>query len=250
MFYGTAEPLTAARHGSLSLKQDTGYAFAKNAMVLPLNAVEFHVAQQHFPIVFLGEDVPMPFAVVGVRQDENLFVSDGGVWAQGCYVPAYLRRYPFIFAEGPDGSELTLCIDVQAPMVEEGDVQPLFVDSEPSELTNRALEFCSAYNQEYRATRDFCDACRERTLFTVRRADVALQSGERFALEGIRVIDESRFNDLPDEVFVDWRRKGWLAPIYYHFASQHRWAGLVDRGTASAEGASEPPPERKKKGKA
>ena len=29
-----------------------------------------------------------------------------------------------------------------------------------------------------------------------------------------QVIDEAKFNAMPDEVFLDWRKKGWLALVY------------------------------------
>jgi hypothetical protein len=47
-------------------------------------------------------------------------------------------------------------------------------------------------------------------------------------LRGFDVVDEAKFNALPDELFLDWRRRGWVHLIYCHLMSMGNWARLVD----------------------
>ena len=47
----------------------------------------------------------------------------------------------------------------------------------------------------------------------------AQHEGTRVSLTGFKVIDEKRFAQLPDETFLQWRRKGWLPLAYSHFFS-------------------------------
>jgi hypothetical protein len=68
---------------------------------------------------------------------------------------------------------------------------------------------------------------------------VTLKDGHALGLSGFRVIDEGKFNALPDETILDWRRKGWLPLIYCHLISTSNWANLVDRAAAGAQGEAE-----------
>jgi hypothetical protein len=42
-----------------------------------------------------------------------------------------------------------------------------------------------------------------------------------------RIIDEARFDALPDSTFLTWRRRGWLGLVYAHFPSMRRWQGFA-----------------------
>ena len=97
MIYETAVPVSRTRHGNWSLEIGTNYAFCRNINSVPLMAAEFASAALEYAIVFGGAgDVVLPAAVLGVRNDENLYVTKQGGW-QTKYIPAFVRRYPFVF---------------------------------------------------------------------------------------------------------------------------------------------------------
>ena len=106
------------------------------------------------------------------------------------------------------------------------------------ELTNRALEFCQAFQAQHEYTRQFAEAVSEHGLLSPRAAEVTLKSGEKLALGGFRIIDEGKFNALSNEIFLEWRQLGWLHLVYCHLMSLSNWAGLVDRTAASESDAS------------
>jgi len=56
-------------------------------------------AARTYPIVFSAAAPTVPFAVVGLRENENLFVDATGNWRDDAYIPAYVRRYPFCLVE-------------------------------------------------------------------------------------------------------------------------------------------------------
>src|SRR6202034_1676627 len=56
----------------------------------------------------------------------------------------------------------------------------------------------------------------------------ALASGRRVRLTGFRVIDEKRFNKLPNKTFLQFRKRGWLHPIYLQLVATVNWAGVID----------------------
>lgn len=227
--YRRPVPLDPGRHQSLSLREGGGFGFARTAGAMVITAGEFAAAARQYPIVFAGEGPTMPVAVLGVRTDRNLFVDDQGEWARGAYIPAYARRYPFIFMETPDKSQLVLCIDEGSDLVVESDVRPLFRNGQRTELIDRALEFCTSYQRDFEATRLFTEALTAHELLVPNRADLRTPSGETFSVTGFRIIDEAKFNRLPDAVFLDWRRRGWVGLVYCHLLSTGGWSTLLDR---------------------
>ena len=135
LFYEQPRPLAAGVHDNLSLASNTGFGYAAKTNAVPLVATELPTACRHFPIVFTDGEQPTPVAVLGVRGQENLFVDAQGQWRPGTYIPAYVRRYPFIFMENEDRSQYTLCVDEKAAAVVEGRDNPFFDEAgEPTEI--------------------------------------------------------------------------------------------------------------------
>ena len=237
LFYTAPRPLDAERHASKSIKAKTDYGFAGKTNAVPLAAAEFPRAMRHYPIVFASDSPAMPLAVLGLRNAENVFVGADGSWQPGCYIPAYIRRVPFIFLESADKQNFTLCIDEASEFFldTEDDAQPLFTDGKPSEVTDNALKFCSAYQGQSSATRELVAALDEHELLIPNQAGVTLKSGEKMSLSGFRVIDEKKLTALPGETFLDWRERGWLAPIYAQLLSSVAWQTLIDLAAQRTE---------------
>lgn len=232
LFYQKLEALNREQHGDLCLKSDMHYGFASKANAVPLNAIEFAVALKHYPIVFTAEPQPVPVAILGLKQEQNLFVDGAGAWEKGHYVPAYVRRYPFILVGGTDnkgGGKIALCVDPTSEWVVRGGARPLFDAGEPSDLAKRILEFCRTYMTQQERTHQFATAVLEHDLLSERTIEVTRKSGGKLTLKGFRTIDEAKFNALPDDVFLDWRKRGWLAPIHAHLMSLSNWPALLAR---------------------
>ncbi|MHB1218041.1 MAG: SapC family protein [Alphaproteobacteria bacterium] len=228
VFYRRPMPLDPGRHGAMSLKRMTNFSFARKTNSVPLNGVEFPFAMRHYPIVFTAGDQPNPVAVLGVRADKNLFVTEWGGWEDGLYVPAYVRRYPFIFMEEGGSDRLILCIDEATDLLTTDSKRPLFADGKPTDVVTHALDFCTEFQAQHAATAEFGRALAAHDLLIPNRADVSLISGEKLSLGGFRIIDESRFHALPDDVFLDWRKRGWLHLVYCHLMSSINWGRLAD----------------------
>ncbi len=234
MFYRQPRPLNAEQHANLSLVVAKDYRFAAITNSVPVVAAEFAVACKFFPIVFADGPMPQPVALLGLRDGENLSVDAEGNWADGVYLPAYVRRYPFIFFENEDKSKYTLCIDEAAPSLASNDENPLFDKDGPTETTNKALEFCRDFQGHLAYTAEFMEALAASDLLVDNRADITLKNGSKFALGGFKIIDEARFGKLPDSEFLRWRERGWLALVYCHLVSISNMAALVERVAARA----------------
>lgn len=229
VFYQRPELLSSDRHARKSLAAALDHRFAQDANAVPLNGVELEFAQRHYPIVFSEEATPFPMAILGLRTAENLFVGASGTWQAGVYVPAYVRRYPFIFMSGPDQKQFALCIDAGSPFVVDGESNPFFRDGQPTELTKNALNFCASFQAEYEKTRAFAAALAEHKLLETRTANIDLGDGQKVVFGPFRAIDAAKLGALPNAVIAEWLRSGWLGWIYAHLMSAANWNTLANR---------------------
>ena len=229
LFYRNIDSVTAEQHGDLCLSDDINYGFAADTNSIPLNGVEFSAAARHYPIIFNHEPGGSPLAVMGVRSSENLFVEDDGSWAEGCYLPAFVRRYPFIFIAGEANAELSFCVDSQSELLTSGGDRALFQNDRSSELLQNIARFCAAYARQQNATRNFVAAVEEQDLLIERSADITLPNGQKIAMRGFRVVDEGRLRNLPPAIADEWRRNGWLSWISSHMVSLGNFGRLYFR---------------------
>jgi SapC len=228
MFYRAPRPLDRQRDADLRLSRPTNFRFAAGTNAIPLVIDEFPMAAAYYPIVFAAGPLPIPAAVVGLRTDQNAFVDTNGRWRSGCYIPSYVRRYPFILVDDPERKQFVLCIDEQSDMLGADGEFPLFEGDGPSEFTKSAMEFCAALRQQGDATDDFIQALQAHNMFMRNDAQIDLASGARLQLSGFFVIDPKQFDALPDNIFVDWRAKGWIGLVYSQLLSSHRWQTVVE----------------------
>lgn len=228
MFYSEPRPLDRVRDLKLRISRPKNFRFAAKTNAIPLLIDEFPTAAAYYPIVFAAGPMPIPAAVVGLRNDNNLFVEPSGLWRSNCYLPSYVRRYPFILMDDPDQKQFILCLDDKAEVLSETGEFPLFENDKPSEFTKGVIDFCGALRQQGENTNAFVNALQERDLLVPNDAKIDLPDGTHLQLSGFLVIDPQKFDALPDDVYLDWRRKGWVGMAYAHFLSSHRWPKLVE----------------------
>lgn len=230
LFYSRPEALRADRHGELGIDLAPDYRFAAKTHAVPLNAIEFGIAARHYPIVFAaGTTPPAAVAVLGLRQDRNLFVDADGAWAADTYVPSYVRRYPFILARNDEASEFALCVDRASDKVRAEGETRFFEGVEPTDAVRKALDFCAAFQRETRESEALMRKITEHDLFAPNAGRFTLPDGEVLNVNDFSIIDEARVNGLSDEAFLDLRKAGALPVIYAHLWSMRNWADLVRR---------------------
>nr|WP_303635498.1 SapC family protein [Stenotrophomonas sp. 704A1] len=227
LFYTRPVPLQADVHADLRILPGK-LEFAAGSNSIPLVLGEFSLALHHFPILFAGPSA-VPMAAVGVTTD-NLFITDG-LWDDETYIPAYLRRHPFIFIDTGADNDFLLGIDEDSPRIVRGgeEGQPLFVDGKATEMVQQALEFCGQFTREHEQTQAFSKALVEKGLLVERNATVRLPDGREFNLNGFFVVDVEKLIALPDATVVEWHRNGWLALIHQHLMSLGRFNDLTRR---------------------
>ena len=230
MYYEKPVLLNRDKHRRRKVLPSTSFAFARTANSLYLAGVEFNEASKEYAIVFTrsagGRIVPV--AMLGLRTRENLYVDEQANWT-AAYVPAFLRRYPFVLAELP-GQTLGVCIDEAFAGLNEREGEALFdAQGNNTPFLQNALDFLHQYQQEYLRTEMFCQRLHEAGLLMEMNARADLVDGRSFTVAGLMVVDEKKLMALPDAVALSLFRAGELHLISMHLTSLSNMKKLVDR---------------------
>lgn len=228
LFYKKPTPLDAKKHAELALKENFGLDFTKEVNAVPVNLIEMPQICHYYPIAFSPDANATPVALLGLRDSENLFMDEEGKWLADTYIPAYIRRYPFIFSEMPDNDQLTLCVDMDDAIVEEKGTQAFFdKEGNPSDLAKNALEFCKSYHAAAQQTVEFSKAVVEADILVDRQAEINIGGGKKINFSGFKIVDEKKLAELDEKTFLEWRAKGWLPFVYAHLFSGAQWQRLT-----------------------
>lgn len=233
LFYRNPVLLRLEEHRRKALRPANGFGFCASANAVPLLTSEFAQALRCYPIVFTDTAHPQALAVLGLKEGQNLFATADGAWRAGAYIPAYLRRYPFIVTDLADEKRQLLAIDAASDRFTEIgasiDAEPLFDDQGGlSPVTVQAMAFCHAFHQDHLRDVGFGKALLESGLLVERHAAMQFPDNSHYTLNGFRVVDPEKFNALSDpDLLMDWHRRGWLAAISLHLASMNNWEMLL-----------------------
>jgi hypothetical protein len=227
LFYKKPVALDKKIHADMALAKDLTFDFAAHVNAVPVTMIELPNIMQFYPVAFSSSAPATPLAILGLRDQENLFVTPKGDWAANTYIPAYIRRYPFIFAKSDDGDRLTLCIDDTAGIMKKGKDNTLFdASGEPTELTKNALEFCRSYQIAAEQTLEFSNALEASGILIDRHAEIRMNDGRTMTLTGFRQIDEKKYYELPQATIKEWHDKRWTRFVYAHLFSIGNWQRL------------------------
>ncbi|MSO73052.1 MAG: hypothetical protein EXQ84_05515 [Rhodospirillaceae bacterium] len=228
MFYIQPEPLMPNVHKDLKIRPETDFAFAATTNTIPITVPEFPLVARHFPIMFLGPEL-VPTAAVGFNPDTNLFVDAKGQWERMSYIPAYVRRYPFILL-GQDGDErLHLGVDSSARSAKEG-ARALFENDKETAAVPQALTFCEQFHNAFMVTREFSLAMKASGIVEERDLELELAPGQISKVGSFQRVSEEKFKALPDATILDWHKKGILHSVYFHLQSLNNWDMLLIKG--------------------
>jgi hypothetical protein len=224
LFYKELEPLNVTQHGKMKVRPITSMPEVGHTHGVPVTVDEFALAQRHYPIVFSIGDNPVPIALMGLNEGVNVFLDESGKAIENVqlYIPAYIRRYPFMLARlRPDSDELSLCFDPTAGAVGEWDEgEALFDGEQPSATTKEILDFCEQFETAGQRTTAFMDELTKSGLLM--EGEVAIQpegAEQPFIYRGFRMIDEEKLRELRGDELRRMNQNGMLPLIYAHLFS-------------------------------
>lgn len=222
MFYKNIVAINKQTNGDWGFEPSDDYSYTSETNSLYIAAVEFIKAASEYPIVFCTADdgSVFPVVVLGLRKDENLYVNDKGEWLAN-YIPAYVRRYPFILAkneQSPD--QFTVCMDSSClGFNTDGQGRKLFDDGVESEWLKKSVSFLEDYQKHIQLTVLFCNNIKEYGILESMQANAQLDSGEKISLGGFMCINREKLKKLNDEILLNMVKTDQMELVYAHLTS-------------------------------
>ncbi|MEP2235156.1 MAG: SapC family protein [Alteripontixanthobacter sp.] len=224
LFYKDLMPLNSKEHAGWKTKSLDRAEFLIGQHAIPLTADEFVQAQRDYPIIFSAGDNPLPLVLMGLNEGVNTYVDDKGKINDPVYVPAYIRRYPYILAKlTKDTDDLSLCFDPTANALgdfKEGEA--LFNDDKSaSDTTKNILDFCEKFEQAGVRTKAFVDELKAADLLMDGEISIAQNDNpdQPFVYRGFQMVNQEKLPDVAPEKIAEWHKNGILSLIHAHLFS-------------------------------
>ena len=223
MFYSTIEPLNATQHGQMKVRGMPSMPQLGRTHAIPVTVDEFSLVQRHYPIVFAVGENSVPIGLMGLNEGVNVFIdAEGRPIDPNVYIPAYVRRYPFLLARlRPDSDELSLCFDPSAGAVGDfAEGEALFDGDQPTEATKAILQFCEQFEAAGQRTAAFVEELVKADLLM--DGEVAIQPEgfeQPFVYRGFKMVDEEKLRNLRGDELRKMNQSGLLALIHAHLFS-------------------------------
>lgn len=224
LFYERPVPLNRTAHKDLRIKGLQNLKFAHSVHSVPLTCTEFPVTARDIPILFAGNDLASagPMALLGLRQNENLFLDTDGQWAAGVYIPAFVRRYPFVLAEKPPGAEgddFTVFLDEAYEGFNDQEGDRLFQeDGSETDMLKNAVTFLGEFQQHVARTKQFMEELKKHDLLEARNVRLE-RNGNVLNLNGLYVVNEEKLRKLDAATAHQFLTDGTMGWIYAHLLS-------------------------------
>lgn len=224
-------------HSQVKLKLNNNFEHVAQHHITPVIVHEIGNAAADLPVAFVKNSETSDYicvALLGLKDGENLLVEDGR-WV-GAFIPAGYTHYPLSLVPHPDDqSKYSLTIDMASDTISETEGEALFnEDGSESEYLQKRRKSLENYYQCAVATREFIRTLNELELLHEQGFSFDVD-GDKRSVTGIHIVDEAKFNALPDETILELRKKGYLGAIYAHMMSLKQTQRLVNRipkGTA------------------
>ena len=222
LLYRGLEPLNSGQHSNMKLKRGQTIPEVGKIHAIPVTIDEFIHAQRSYPIIFSAGNNPVPLALMGLNEGVNTFIDDDGMPIdQGAYMPAYLRRYPFMLAKlRPDSDELSLCFDPTGGGIAEDGDEALFDGDQPSEITRNILAFCEQFETAGQRTHAFMEELLKLDLLMDGEVSVQPDGVEQpFLYRGFRMVDEEKLRNMRGDELRRINQNGVLSLLFAHMFS-------------------------------
>jgi len=211
--------LDKEKHSSLKIKPMENLNFARGLAYVPVMASEVELVGKVFPVVFTAEEEPSLVALVSLG-GESLAITEDGKWISS-YVPLFLRRYPFSLAstkENPD--QKIVLIDEESELVNKKSGQALFSkDGEQTETLTHAINFLNAFEEQSNITKNVAKLISDSGILEDREITVGEGEESKTLVDGFKVVNREKLNELSDDILADWVRKGIINMIEAHIKS-------------------------------
>ena len=197
--YKNLEVISKVEHKDSNIKLVENFSYAKEEINAPVTVAEFYEACKNYPIVFAKDKDNVWFAsiMLGYKEKQNIFVDDKGEWEKLHYIPAAIRRYPFIFINQEKSEDLILGIEKDYLSSDKKDEsRKLFEKEDNSELLNGVLKFLNQFQNDAKVTSNFIKQLADWDLLEEKVATILNSNQEKFIINGFFIVNEDKLKHL------------------------------------------------------
>lgn len=239
--YKNIELINTIKHKDVIVKDVNDLSFASKLISSPITVREFFEACKDYPIVFAKDanNEWLATVMLGFKENENLFIDkETNKWTNKKYIPASIRRYPFIFVNNPQSpNELSLGIESEF-LVEANEKnndktnnKKLFINDNKeqttnSEFLNNVLAFLNEFQNDAIATTQFIKQLDELGVLEEKTATVKTKNNEAYNINGMFVVNEDKLKHLSKKKQDDMCSKNAIPLITAHLISLSNIARL------------------------
>ena len=225
--YNNIELITKDNHKDAGVANVEGYARAKELTSSMITMSEFYQSCKNYPIVFTKNEEEGWFSValLGLEK-ENKFLDKKGVWKEGCYIPAYIRRYPFIYIKNED--DLLLGFDADHKVKKEQAGERHFFDEkeETTPFVTNVLTFMNQVQNSTKATKEFIETLVEMEVLEESAISGKNAEGKEISLNGFWILKEEKLDKLTKKNKAKLCEKNYMQAITAHLISLSNIQGL------------------------
>lgn len=243
IFYNGLVPLSSSEHGDWKARPLEAAPFLAKQHAIPITIDEFAAAQRHYPIVFTSGANPVPIALMGLNEGVNTVVDEAGKPIREAYMPAYVRRYPFMLVRlNQQGEELSLCFDPSADAIGKFDEgEALFVDGKPSQATQNVLAFAEQFEQAVQRTGAFMKELLEAKVLIDGEVSIQQEGSDKpFIYRGFQMVSEEKLRELRGDTLRKLVKNGVLPLLYAHLFSLALMREIFGRQVAMGKQPAQP----------
>lgn len=170
----------------------------------------------------------MPAVILGVKESENFYVDEDGKWTGG-YIPAFVRRYPFVFATDKDNRNFILHVDETFEGCNrDGKGERLFdSDGNQTQYLQNILRFLQEYQGQFRRTEAYCQRLMDLDLLQPMQAQFNLADGARRSLSGFMAINREKLRKLGDDDLRQMFDTDELECTFLHLHSMRHFNDMI-----------------------
>ncbi|VAW05916.1 hypothetical protein MNBD_ALPHA01-1207 [hydrothermal vent metagenome] len=219
VLYERIVPLSVKLHQDLKMADKMNFSFAVRVNAVPIVMQELPMAVKYFPIVFAGGGSGIMLAVLGIKNEENLFVDDEGNWMENTYIPAYIRRYPFFIARKDKTSNPIICFDDSSTLLSTDGANALFENEEQTDVLKGIVDFTRNFQQHLEASIEFGLMVEEMDMLEEQQISFKTDGVVQAAVSSFKSIKREKFDALDAGALKSWLEKGWVDSTVLHLAS-------------------------------
>ena len=211
--YKNVKILNPKEHSFFKFKAIDNLFFVKDMNIIPIGFSEIKLLCCDFPIVIVGEENNLTLAIL-TGHKKNSAIDENGQWIGGDYIPAFIKRYPFIFVENPEKKTLHFGFDMESGCFSSPEGEKLFdINGNPSKTVTTFMKFLESYGKEMQLTTNILNAIYKLNILEQAQYNIKEEGKDEENIGGFMVFNKEKIAKLDRKSYVELAKNNWYEMI-------------------------------------